>query len=410
MSYCFARITNYYPQLLNYLYNKTPSLINKTYSQQHDALVSDSYEIASCYVTNLKKLGVKSFDIISNASHLQRAWRTENKISNHISTQELITRQLKKNNPDVVWIDDFSFVDTNWKADLLKKVPSVKLLIGHICAPFNSELEKKFKLVDIMFTCTPCLKKQLEKIGLKTYLLYHGFEESILENIGSDNSFPETDFLFSGSLYTGSGFHNKRIEYIENIIQSGIKISIYGNLDSWKKIVAKKAFRQIVKTIKRIGAENMVEKIPLLRKYKNYGKSPVKHYSYSLIKATKSPVFGMDMYKMLSKAKIVFNMHGEVAGNCAGNIRMFEATGVGSCLVTDWKENLGELFELEKEVVTYKSIEECIDKVKWLLKNPNEREKIAIAGQKRTLSHHTISQRAELLNKIIQKELSQIYR
>lgn len=406
MSYCFVRITNYYPQLLNYLYSQDPSLINRTYSEQQDALVRSSCEIAGSYVKNLIKLGIKSHIIVTNASYLQKAWRIENGVSGNISHEDLIIEQLKKIRPDVVWIDDFSFFNKDWKTELLRNVPTVKLFMGHICAPYNPELEKKFKLVDIMLTCTPCFKEQLEKTGLRTYLLYHGFNENILDFLKDGSSFTEADLLFTGSLYPGGNFHNTRIEYIEKIIKSGINISVYGNIDSWEKIALKKVVRKTIRAIKQMGAKNMIEKIHILRKYKNYAESPVKHYSRTLIKIIKPPVFGMDMYRILSKAKVVLNIHGDVAGNCAGNIRLFEATGIGRCLITDWKENFSELFELEKEVVTYKSVEECIDKIKWLLKNPSEREKIAAAGQRKTLTEHTIEKRAKQVNEIILNELN----
>jgi spore maturation protein CgeB len=86
-------------------------------------------------------------------------------------------------------------------------------------------------------------------------------------------------------------------------------------------------------------------------------------------------------------------------------MRLFEATGVGTCLLTDWKDNLPKLFEPEKEVVTYKSVEECIEKVKWLLDHPQEREAIAKAGQARTLKDHTFAQRAIQLDEIIKRQL-----
>jgi spore maturation protein CgeB len=85
---------------------------------------------------------------------------------------------------------------------------------------------------------------------------------------------------------------------------------------------------------------------------------------------------------------------------------MFEATGVGTCLLTDWKEHIADLFEPDEEVVTYKSAEECIEKAKWLLENPAERERIAKAGQKRTLRDHTFENRVELFDAIIKKQLA----
>ena len=46
-----------------------------------------------------------------------------------------------------------------------------------------------------------------------------------------------------------------------------------------------------------------------------------------------------------------------MAKSYANNMRLYEATGVGALLVTDWKENLGEMFEPGKEVVAYRSPE-----------------------------------------------------
>ena len=57
---------------------------------------------------------------------------------------------------------------------------------------------------------------------------------------------------------------------------------------------------------------------------------------------------------------MTLNHHIDVAEAYAGNLRLFEATGVGTLLVTDWKKNLHEMFEAGKEVVTYRTPEECV--------------------------------------------------
>ncbi|MCC7050651.1 MAG: glycosyltransferase family 1 protein, partial [Bacteroidia bacterium] len=82
-------------------------------------------------------------------------------------------------------------------------------------------------------------------------------------------------------------------------------------------------------------------------------------------------------------------------------IRLFEATGIGTCLITDYKDNMSTLFEIDKEVVTYKNMSDCVDKVKWLLNNPEERNKIAKAGQERALKSHTVKNRVAQVNEII---------
>ena len=84
---------------------------------------------------------------------------------------------------------------------------------------------------------------------------------------------------------------------------------------------------------------------------------------------------------------------------------MFEATGVGTCLITDTGCNMPDLFEPDKEVVTYANIEEAVEKSQYLLEHDQEREEIAAAGQERTLRDHTIQNRCELINDEIIKRL-----
>ena len=74
-------------------------------------------------------------------------------------------------------------------------------------------------------------------------------------------------------------------------------------------------------------------------------------------------------------------------------MRLFEATGVGSCLVTDWKPNISEFFEPDKEVVVYKSPAECLEKINYLLNNENKRKEIARAGQKKTVETYSFEKR-----------------
>ena len=107
----------------------------------------------------------------------------------------------------------------------------------------------------------------------------------------------------------------------------------------------------------------------------------------------KGAVFGLNMYQALADSKITFNCHIDAAKNNAANIRLFEATGSGTCLITDWKENLNDLFDIDKEVVTYKTIDECVEKVNYLLAHDKERNAIAVAGQKRTLNEHSLEKR-----------------
>ena len=58
--------------------------------------------------------------------------------------------------------------------------------------------------------------------------------------------------------------------------------------------------------------------------------------------------WGLDMYKILGRSKISFNRHINTAENNANNMRLYEATGMGSLLLTDMKDNLHNLLKFFK--------------------------------------------------------------
>jgi len=110
------------------------------------------------------------------------------------------------------------------------------------------------------------------------------------------------------------------------------------------------------------------------------------------------------MYQVLRDSLLTLNHHGDV-GPYANNLRLFEATGVGTLLITDWKENLAEMFEPGKEVIVYRTPEECAELIKYYLEHDDERQAIARAGQQRTLREHTSYQRMQDLVDIVRKYL-----
>ena len=114
--------------------------------------------------------------------------------------------------------------------------------------------------------------------------------------------------------------------------------------------------------------------------------------------------WGRDMYRILYNSKITLNHHGDIAPY-ANNCRLYEATGTGTLLITDWKVNLHEMFEIGTEVVAYRTPEECAELIQYYLEHEDERETIAKAGQQRTLREHTYYHRMQELIDIVYKYL-----
>ena len=109
-------------------------------------------------------------------------------------------------------------------------------------------------------------------------------------------------------------------------------------------------------------------------------------------------VWGADMYQVLRRSKITLNSHIDMAGREAGNMRLFEATGVGAFLLTDFKDNLHTLFAPDREVAVWRSIDDCLAAIGRAMGDDDGRAEIARAGQARTMTQHTYRHRtAEIL-------------
>ncbi|PYS49188.1 MAG: hypothetical protein DMF68_10810 [Acidobacteria bacterium] len=83
------------------------------------------------------------------------------------------------------------------------------------------------------------------------------------------------------------------------------------------------------------------------------------------------------------------------------HLREFEAPMSGALYCTGYTDELAELFEPEKEVLTYHSRHELLDKVRYYLAHPKEGEQIRQAGRRRALRDHTYQRRFETLFEVI---------
>jgi spore maturation protein CgeB len=393
-----------YSGFLRSFYRKYPDNKNLTYKDQYENILNETSEPIGSYTIMFNKHGIEAACIITNADFLQKRWQAENGYHS-ISNRLLVFEQVKKFNPDVLWIDSIDYFERKWIDLVRQSVPDIKLIIGSHCAPYNLRMLENFKNLDFIFTCTPGLKLDLEKNNLKVFLVYHAFDPEVLIKINDVNSFPENDFIFSGSLYKGGGFHDRRIDLLENILKKNIDLKIYGNLEKKCKTRAKQLIYYIFRLLNFLKMSRFINRFPILLNQEKYGENLVASNSKILTKAVSPPVFGMDMFRLIKKSKIILNIHGDIAGDYAGNVRLFEATGVGSCLLTDNKKNLSELFNIGKEIVVYNGVDDCIEKIRWLSENEVERKKIADAGQQRTLTSHSVEERCKSIINIISKEL-----
>ena len=112
------------------------------------------------------------------------------------------------------------------------------------------------------------------------------------------------------------------------------------------------------------------------------------------------PVWGDDLQQLLARSKIVLNItRTDFFGAETGiNLRLFETLAAGCFLLTDYCEEIEDLFEVGKEIEVYRSSSELIDKVRYYLENDDERLAIAKLGHEKFLKNHTWRNRVEQLS------------
>jgi len=99
---------------------------------------------------------------------------------------------------------------------------------------------------------------------------------------------------------------------------------------------------------------------------------------------------------MFSKSKIVFNTaHADDI-----NMRVFEVMGSRNFLLTEDIPSIHELFEDGKHLVTYKNLDDAVEKAKYFIEHEEEREAIALNGWLAVSAKHTYDDR---INTILER-------
>lgn len=85
----------------------------------------------------------------------------------------------------------------------------------------------------------------------------------------------------------------------------------------------------------------------------------------------------------------------------AVNQRVFDIPAVRGVLLTDWRANLEQLFDIDTEIICFHSLEEMIDKARYYLAHPAAGKAIAEKAHRRVTAHHTWRHRAKKLLQIL---------
>jgi spore maturation protein CgeB len=372
-------VDTYYPAFVNAHYTAQPSLGRRSYGEQLASLMERSFGTSDAYSRHLRELGHDAIEIVANAETLQRAWsrhrrrrsaaapawllpgRAGTVVRRHLLAR-LAREQIEEFDPDVVYVQDMGWMSAAQLRRL--KAGGRRLVVGQIASPLPAE--DVVRSYDLILTSFPHFVDRLRGLGVDAEYFKLAFDERVIERLNAQGVATDAGAERPHSISFVGGLspqvHRAGTALLERLAES-LEIDVWG-----------------------YGADSLSNGSPLRRRYQG-------------------GAWGLDMYRVLARSRIVVNRHIDVAEGYANNMRLYEATGVGALVVTESAPNVPDLFEPEREVVTYTGLPDLREKLEHLLARDDERRAIATAGQDRTLRDHTYRRRMQELVPILQARL-----
>ena len=386
------------------IYKKHKRLKDSCYNDQYFKIKDEAITSIGEWPDNFSKIDVECKVICVNNPFLQETWCNENYFEPEKENPEfsIVIAQIRKFAPShLIVMNPGYFNQNNRFYKLLYYCPSIKTKICWYGAP-SGEISF-FKNYDYVLSPSKNLTEKTVNDGLKCFHLNHAFEPRILDLVGEGKK-RKNKICFIGSLNSGNEWYNQRISYLERISKE-IEIDIYSDV---QKLSYYQRFKQTY-----IFKRHSLCKVLLERNIKNNlilnhsDKINLPRYdrltSSQIAKKINPPRYGLDMFKLLSSYRFTFNMHIPLSGITAGNLRLTEALGLGTCLLTDSKINNNEFLNKYVDYCSYKSVEEFIDKYQFLMDNPSFVDQISKDLMQQTLAFHNTSNQFDKLLCVITK-------
>ncbi|MCW1967592.1 MAG: glycosyltransferase [Anaerolineae bacterium] len=399
------KLTSAYPEFLRQFYVTHPELnAQSSYAEHKTALNGDLFYLCDLWTPVITPLGHDVLEITLNAEAMQRAWARENRLPPSLSLGEIAAEQARRFQPDVLLYEEHD------EAELIRlreAAPSIRFTFTIVGSALF--LSGVWRHLDLFVTCAPESVQRLRAQGFRAEHLDHGFDARILTHLTPNKR--HIDITFIGSLVRNSQFHLEREQILERLVDLKVDLQIFSpshNLtwrDDAKWWLRNNAYAALIWAQQRGISRAQIDRVPGLNLAAKYARQAMRPVNPKLKPLLKPAVFGLPMFQVLRNAKIALNIHADSSPTHASNGKLFETTGVGTLLVTDWRDNLPQLFTPGSEVLAYRSPDEAAELIRYYLTHDTEREAIAAAGQRRTLGNYTYAHRARQLVEIIEHNM-----
>lgn len=420
----------HYQEGLARLYRDQPELATAAYDEQLRTVMSSSAVYSDSFTRAMRARGHAASELLYDAEILQKTWAREHGVAftPAMWDVDIALAQLRHSAPEVVYFQDIHSLPLEVREQLPTLLPSHRLTVVFKGFPGPPA---QVRGTDLLLVGVPSMLENYRGAARSVQLVYHAFDPAIAEL--SPSGPPDVaPFSFVGSTgYGNFASHRNRYWLLRGLMaRSPLEIWGYEPQGSGRRrwgrvhqaayrasqvLVGSSTSAALTITLADMLSPATGRKLRRLREELSVGRGevladtdmPVPDVPLRELFPDRChpPVFGPRMYSVLKGSGTTLNAHTEAARGSVGNMRMFEATGVGTCLLTDGGENLAQLFAPDEEVVVYRTPAECLAKWEELAKAPALARTIAEAGHRRTMRSHTVERRCEEIDAHIQAVL-----
>jgi spore maturation protein CgeB len=369
----------FYPDYIKHREQQRPEMSRCDYRRHHELFMSDHYCWPADLAGYLKSVGHDAWFVVANHSLLQEKWAKQNDYSladAPLRLRRIAMTQISRFRPDVLWL---SFLPHYFGSFIKEALSYAKKVVVWVGSPFVRSIDTSG--ISALLTENPRTLHHLHSRFERVIVTKPAFSAEVLQKI--DGTEKDLALTFSGQI---AWTHKTRTHHLAYLAGNGLPLKCFSMLPEHTAPRSSSTLRDCAWALTHrrtqwacrslaayLGTSSFARDVEVLRHH------------------TERAVYGLEMYEILARSQVTTNTHIDVAGNNAGNMRLVEATGVGTCLLTEASDNIAEMFEPDSEVVTYNSKEELLEKTTYLLGHREDAVRIGLAGQRRTLKQHTMA-------------------
>lgn len=275
---------------------------------------------------------------------LQAMWASENGLSKKAGLEEILLSQIEQHRTEVFYNLD----PLRHGREFLRRLPGcVKHSVAWRAAPSG---EADLGGYDVVVCNFPTIIRGYQTKGWRADYLSPGYDP-VTDRFCADQD-RSIDVVFVGGY---SRHHRRRALVLEAVARLAGRYRVAFHLDCSR--------------LTRL-AESPLGLFPPLAGHR---RPPV------IREVAARPVFGLELYEQLGRARIVLNGAVDMAGSDRGNMRCFEALGCGAVMVSDCGDYPEGMVD-GRTMFTYADADDAVRVIEEVLSSPDGGREVALRG------------------------------